>query len=379
MPELKTLIILPALMALFSCTQKSGVQQVKPPGGDTKYARHFSLKRYGDYSLLALKGKRNSEDTTVMFVLYKNKKPQVQFKHETYSLQVPCRRMVVMSSIYASMFADLDSARGVVAIDNMDYVCNPILRKKFNAAELAEVGKGPEPDLEKLIGLHPDLVLMFGMGHPESERKPVLRESGIAQALVVDHLEGTALARAEWIKFFAAFAGRDAEADSIFAQVEKSYLHLKDSLSGIKTKKPLVLTELLYGETWYVPGGKSFMAGLLEDAGARYPWSEDPNSGSLPLSFEQVYRKANMADVWINLSMTNRASDLLQLDKRYAAFKAFKTGMLYNNTKRVNEKGYSDYWESAMYHPERLLRDLANIFHNTMLQEKDLYYYRRLN
>lgn len=378
MPELKAWFILPALLALFSCKQKPGLQDNTASGGDTKYARHFSLKRYSDHTVLALKGKRNSQDTTVVFVLYKNRKPQLQFRQETYNLQVPCQRMVVLSSIYASMFADLDSAKGIVAIDNMDYVCHPLIRKKFDNAELAEVGKGPEPDLEKLIGLHPDLVLMFGMGNPDSERKPALRESGIAQALVVDHLEGSALARAEWIKFFAAFAGKDAEADSIFAQVEKSYLQLKDSLSGVPSK-PLVLTELQYGETWYVPGGKSFMAGLIEDAGARHPWSEDGNSGSLPLSFEQVYRKANQADVWINLSMATRASDLLQQDKRYAAFKAFKTGKLYNNNKRVNEKGYSEYWESAMYHPERLLRDLANIFHNPSLQEKDLYYYRRLN
>jgi iron complex transport system substrate-binding protein len=91
-----------------------------------------------------------------------------------------------------------------------------------------------------------------------------------------------------------------------------------------------------------------------------------------------VYRKAGDAEVWINLSMVMSKKEMLAQEERYKKFKAFQNNRLYNNNKRVNGKGYSDYWETAMFHPDRVLRDLILIFHGAEVQEKDLYYYRKI-
>jgi iron complex transport system substrate-binding protein len=91
-----------------------------------------------------------------------------------------------------------------------------------------------------------------------------------------------------------------------------------------------------------------------------------------------VYRIAGDAEVWINLSMVTNQNEMLSEDERYQKFKAFQTNRLYNNNKRVNAKGYSEYWETAMFHPDRVLKDLILIFHNPHVEEKELYYYRKI-
>ncbi len=349
----------------------------KPQPGLIRYAKHFNIQKKEGHCVVTLFGKKNTKDTTAIFVLYDSLVPETNFNFPLYHVKVPCIKIAALSSIYAAMLDELGALNQISAIDNIDYINKINTLKKHQSGLLMKLSKGPEIDLKKTILLQPDVVLMFGMGNPEKELNVKLKKAGIPVALVVDHLEETPLARAEWIKFVGAFAGKETQADLIFKAVESTYHRLKDSIKQIKNQ-PKVISELKYGDTWYVPGGKSFMAALIRDAGANYAFNEDESSGSLPLSFEQVYRKASDADVWINLSMVQNKFEMLAQEERYKAFRAFKIGALYNNNKRMNAKGYSEYWETAMFHPDRVLRDLIYIFHSDTTSETDLYYYRKI-
>jgi iron complex transport system substrate-binding protein len=368
-------------LVLLACGQKSkrveSAITEKLPTNTVRYAKHFSIQNKSGYRIITLYGKKNSRDTTAVYILYDSLRPVFNFNHQTYTLKVPCTRIVALSSIYAAMLGELHALDRVVAIDNIDYINQPEIIEKHQTGKLMEVSKGPVIDIEKTFSLHPDMVLMFGMGNPQEEMHPKLYKAGIPVALIVDHLEETPLARAEWIKFIAAFAGKERQADSIFNGVEGPYLRLKDSAQHL-SDRPKVLSELKYGDTWFVPGGNSFMSGFINDAGGDYAWKDNAGMGSLPLSFEQVYRKAGDAEVWINLSMVMSKKEMLAQEERYKKFKAFQNNRLYNNNKRVNAKGYSEYWETAMFHPDRVLRDLILIFHSAEVQEKDLYYYRKI-
>jgi iron complex transport system substrate-binding protein len=66
------------------------------------------------------------------------------------------------------------------------------------------------------------------------------------------------------------------------------------------------------------------------------------------------------------------------LDLRYADFKAFKSGNMYNNTLVCNEKGYSNYWESGIVYPDKILSDLINIFHPTLQENIHFNFYKKL-
>ena len=51
-------------------------------------------------------------------------------------------------------------------------------------------------------------------------------------------------------------------------------------------------------------------------------------------------------------------------------------GAVYNNNRRRSSGGGSDFWESAIVHPDIVLRDLVNI---TRGVDDELYYYHRLH
>lgn len=383
--QFKQLVLISVVLAgLQACkdpgTSSEDIQaQVVKDSSEVRYARRFAIRREKDFTLVYLFGDRRNYDTTATYVLYSNPEVARAQPVKGIYLKSPCTRIAALSSIYATMFCELGVPGSLAAIDNIDYVNNPLVINKFKAGELKELMKTPQIDLEKTIVLKPDVVFTFGMGEGDKDRDKRFDQTRIPMAISVDHLEESPLARAEWIKFFAAFVNRSAQADSIFNLVEQNYENLR-SIAAKTTRRPTVFSELKYSDFWYMPGGKSYVACLLKDAGADYLWRDDPNTGSLPLSFEQVFAKAGPADYWINLSTLKTKKELLGFESRYAEFKAFKTGNLYNNTRYTNSKGYSNYWETGMIYPDRILSDLVQIFHPGLKDElhSELYYYERI-
>lgn len=385
-PKLHILCLM-LVCGLFAC--KPGVepaQQQTEQGSknsSTNYPLHFA-KRFaiavqgGDTSVY-LFGNRSNWDTTAVFVLHQEAYKLVQKKYPVYFIPTPLNRLAALSSIYASMFAELGELEKICAIDNMNYILREDLTAKFNKGEITELMKSPDLNLEQTLKVKPDLVFCFGMGNPSEDGYPRLREAGIPVAVSVDHLEETPLARAEWIKFYAVFVGRLQLADSLFGVVEKNYSEIQNKLLAV-TQRPTVFTETLYGDLWYMPGGNSYMARLIKDAGGHYLWDDNNETGSLALSYEQVYARAVKADYWINLSTFRTKRELLQSDDRYAPFAAVKQNHLYNNNKYVNSKGYTAYWESGMAHPDRILSDLAQVLHPELyrLHPVAFYYYHLL-
>lgn len=382
--QFKRFLFLPFIVLTFTACDRENVPVNIPyPGsaeGSVKYAKRFTIEPFEKYTVVHVFGNRHNFDTTATYILYKHQRDLITLPVRGIPVKIPCQKIAALSSIYANMFAELSSLNNVVAIDNIDYITSSVIRAKHASGKLTEVAKGPEPDIEKLIALKPDMVFMFGMGNPDKDVPEKFLLSNIPVAMSIDHLEKTPLARAEWIRFFAAFVDKNKEADSVFASVEKNYHNLKTLGEQVSTS-PSVFSELKYSDTWYVPGGASFMAQLFADAGANYIWNADSGAGSIPLSFEQVYIQAKDADFWVNLSMVQKKGELLEQEPRYEEFAAFKKGNLFNNNKNSNRAGYSDYWETGMIYPDKILSDLLQIFHPELKNQikNDLYYYRQIH
>ncbi len=339
------------------------------------YSKRFNIKNCNDYTVLELFGNKNNRHVTASFVLYKYKKP-IYIK-DAYYIKTPISRVASMSSVYTAMLTELHCENAIIAIDNVDYYNNEFIKNQVLNGFITELSKGPQIDIEKTLAINPDLLLTFGMGDPKNDVDKKLVNSKIPIAVSLDHLEESPLARAEWIKFFACFFNKQKMADSLFRITEIKYNNLKTI--ALKTiKRPSVLTEIKYGDTWYIPGGKSFIAHLIEDAGGKYFWREDTNVGSSAQSFETVYSKAKDCDIWINLYNLNSKKELLSYDKRYNLFKAFKNNQLFNNNKIKNVLGFSNYWETGITHPEDILADLIAIFSPTLLPNHTFNYYKKL-
>jgi len=203
-----------------------------------------------------------------------------------------------------------------------------------------------------------------------------LERLGVPLIECADYMETSPLGRAEWMRFFGRLAGKGAEADSLFNKVEETYNSLKKKVTQCKTPCPAVMCDLLTAATWYQPGGNSTMGRLIADAGGKYLWAERKESGSLPLNLESVYARAREADYWlikygqaVPLTYSQMVADCPQ----YRRFRPWKVRHIFAcNTSLV------PFYEETPFHPERLLNNLASIFHPDIASGRGHCYYRRL-
>lgn len=207
-----------------------------------------------------------------------------------------------------------------------------------------------------------------------------MKALGIKVVSSRDYFEQEPLARAEWIKFFAAFIGKEKQADSIFNWVKIKYQQQKN-LVAETGDRPTVFCNTPYSGVWYMPCGDNYIAKLITDAGGRFLWNEEKpiNGLNLTLNFEQVYKRAADADFWINTGTLSDRKQLENADAKFKLFKAFKTYNVYNCTNRVSPAGGMDIWETGAFRPDLVLSDLSLIFHyKDDLQPGRLYYYQKL-
>lgn len=375
------------LLVIFSC-DNTVVKNIEkeyidyPLKKDTtiRYSKRFSISENEKFKRIYLFANVDIKDTTAVYTILKNSIFKLNKNYNEFIFKTHVKKIASLSSLYTTMLCELNELGHIVAIENSDYYTNAEVLQKVKNNQLVELVKGPEIDVEKTIVLNPDIIFSFGMGNKEKDVNKKIKLANISTVVCLDHLEETPLARAEWIKFYAAFVGKEKLADSIFKITENNYFKLKAIATKAKTQ-PTVFTEIKYGDSWYVPGGKSFVATILKDANADYVFKNDLHTGSLNLSFEEVYIKAKNADYWLNPAMVSSKKEILGFELRYAEFKAYKTGNLYNNNKITNSKGYSNYWETGITYPDKILSDLILIFHPELKEElkTELNYYKKIN
>jgi iron complex transport system substrate-binding protein len=287
------------------------------------------------------------------------------------------KRIAVLSTTHLPYLEALGLLDRVVAVDQAKRIHNAYIIQGVQEGRIVEVGDGQGLNYERLLAAKPDVVIRSGSGSAAQDANPKLDELGIRHIVNVEWRETTPLGRAEWIKFFGALFGKLPKADSVFTQIEKRYAKAKAIAQGVQ-QKPTVFTGRSWRGTWYVPGGQSFAAHFIADAGGQYVWADQTGSGSAPLKLEAVFARAAGADVWLNMDEFTTEAAMLQEDPRYAKFKAFAQHQLYNHNKRLNPSGGDDYWERGMLEPDVILTDLVKIFHPQLVPQHTLQYYRQL-
>ena len=276
-------------------------------------------------------------------------------------LQVPLARAVALSSAQVGFMARLGLENAIVAVGEGKYIADSAVYERVQKGEVAEVGNGPTLSLEKFLALKPDLVMNFATGGAYDDYQRI-EALGLPLMLTSEWQEEHPLAKAEWIKLYGMLFGKEALADSIYEQIKKNYDTISHSTLHIPHSScPRVLVGMSYGGVWYAPGGNSYTAQLIKDAGGCYLWA-DTEERELRLPLEQVFALADSADIWINPSMFSTAEEILAAEPRAARIKAFQEKRVYQNDNRKGPGGSNDFYESAVTYPEELLREMAQIF-----------------
>jgi iron complex transport system substrate-binding protein len=204
-----------------------------------------------------------------------------------------------------------------------------------------------------------------------------MNEMGIKTVIIAEYLENHPLGKLEWVKLVAAFYNMDEFASDYFNSIEKQYNELLAITKKVESK-PTVLFGLPWKEVWYVPGGNSYLAKLVEDAGGDYIWKKDESRESLTFNFETIFLKANNSQIWLNTGAVNNIEEILEMDERFKKFNPISNAKIYNNNAITNEYGGIDYWESGIVNPHIILKDMIAIFHPELLKEYQLVYYKKI-
>lgn len=295
-------------------------------------------------------------------------------KNPAGTVVLPARRIACLSAAHTGFLDALGLSDRIVAVDARRHVHASRVRAAVKAGKIVEVGSGTSVNAERLLAVRPDLVLANVVTESEHAALERVRRAGIPVVVTSEWMERHPLARAEWVRVIGLLAGKEARADSLFDVVEAAYLRTAGHARR-EARKPAVLLGAPFRDQWFVPGGRSFMASLVRDAGGAYLWADDTTVGGVPLGFEAVLAHARDADVWLQPGDWRSLGDGMRQDPRFARFSAFSRGDVYNNDVRLHADGSNDFWESGVVRPDRVLADLVSIFHGN---EDSLFYYRRL-
>jgi len=341
------------------------------------YAKNFTLEYKDGYKLLTVTLPWLGATEPLQYALIPDGAEVSEELGNAVVVHTPIKSIVSLSSTYLPFLEQIGELESLIAIDTADYIYNADVRSWVEGGRVASVGSGPTVDVEKVIELDPDLIMTSASGSAEWDTHPVLEQAGLPVVINSDYLEQDPLGRAEWGKFIAAFYDKEVEADQVFDAMAARYEEAK-ALVADQTEKATVFVNTAYEGTWYMPGGDSYAAILLRDAGADYLWSDLEGTGAMPIDFEVVVERAKDADFWLNVGFASDLASLAAMDPRYADFKAYQDGNIFNNNARMTDMGGTDYFESGTANPDAVLRDLIAVFYPELLGEHEFSFYRQL-
>lgn len=287
-------------------------------------------------------------------------------------VRVPLEKTAVFTTVHCSLIEELGAVNSISGICELEYITNPNIISLTQSGKIVDFGSSMSPDIEKIITVSPDAILLSPFNN--SGGHGGLDKLGIPIVECADYMESDPLGRAEWIKLYGILFGKESEADSIFSKVTETYTQIEKEAQQETGSHPSLLYGLDNGGSWFIPGGKSYMAKMFASAGANYIFGETTHSGAEPFAFETVYDKGCNADIWLILG-TEVADKTYKDLQRFSNFKSYKEKHVYacNTTK-------TSFFDEIPFHPERLLKDLYVIFHSEKYGDVNeyLHYYRKL-
>lgn len=337
------------------------------------YAKGFDIIYYHDYKEVVVYDPWQEGQLFARYFLVEDS--SVNTPEEGVKVVVPIQTLAATSTTHFEFLGLLDVLEKVTGVCSPELIYNEFLRNKCFLGEIENLGNAFNINLEKTLQLNPDIVMMSGFKQDDPYAERVM-QAGLPVIFNNEWMEYSLLARAEWIKFVAAFFNKIDLADSIFSVVDYQYKEAK-RLTQQALNKPTILTGSNFRGTWYMPGGQSFMAQLFADAGANYFYADDNSKGSLPLSIETVLVNFSDADVWLNCDYETM-DELIKADNKHKLFKSQTNNKVYNFNKRKLASGANDYWESAIARPDLLLLDVVAILHPEILPNYEFIFAKAL-
>ncbi len=371
----KSLLFWGAVLMLASgCTTRQSGRSALPEkifSGQTsvvKYARFFDLYRAGNMSKLVIHSPFEGEEDLVYYLVDTTRGEQPAFRGE-HVFFVPFSRVGVLSATQLDGLKRMGLLDRVAGISDAQYIRDQEVKKRIEKEEIKEIAAGNVFFTEKALMM--DLGAVFFS--PFKKGQQLMVKNSVPVIPFFDFMESSPLGRAEWVKFSAAFFGKGEQADTLFGEIAREYNRLKKMTDTVR-ETPSVFSGKYFNGQWYVPGGKSYVATIFQDAGADYVFKTDSSVNSVALDFEVVYHRAKDADFWRitgGIDTLNFYGNLASANDLYTRFKAFKKHqVIYCDPQATG------YFEKGTLEPQVVLADFIHVFHPEILPDHHPVYYR---
>ena len=371
-------ILFLGLLVVFASCGGNRKTFVSTDEGDTltmKYAQRIIIVEHEDYTEVTLKHPWQEGQLLHRYYLVDRNRQELPpvLNHGGTIVRVPLQRAAVFTTVHASLMMNFGRQEAIAAVADSKYMKLPYVHQGISEGRIIDCGDGLSPMVEKIIDAQADAILLSPFENSGGYGR--LEEIGIPLIECAEYMETSPLGRAEWMRFYGRLLGCEQKADSLFAVVDSCY-HALAQQAGTAQTKPTVLMDKQTGSVWYVPGGRSTIGQLLQDAACHYPFADDEHSGSLPLSFESVLEKAGEADVWLfryDSDTPLTLSQLLKEQRGYHQLRPVREHHVYGCNVRT-----SLFYEQSPFRPDYLLQDIIQILHPELHAGDSLRYYQAL-
>jgi len=297
------------------------------------------------------------------------------FTYNFKTNQTPFKKIILLNASMAGYVSELGAENLIVGVSSPEYIYSEKIQSLLKAGKIQNVGSEQKYDVEKIISMKPDAVFTNYIASFDNTYQ-LLKNNGIQVVFLDEYMEQLPLEKTAYIKIFGELFGKEKEAEDKYKEIEKNYNDLKQlALKG--KEKPVVLANEMYGDVWYLPGGKTSLANYITDANASYIMKDNKEEKALTMSFEEVYAKSHQVQYWVNAGNHTSKKEMLAGNPFYGKLEVFNEGKIYTVAGKEKLKA-NDFFESGAVRADLILKDYIRIFHPELLPEYQLTYMKAL-
>lgn len=353
---------------------RSGVDYY-PVKSQITHATNFSVTYHDSYQVLTVP-QPTEGGSPATYVLVRCGAPAPDLTGDLAGATVvttPVTSLYSASTTHLPFLVQLDRLDALTGVGTKGFVSEKQVQDRIAEPGVVEFSPTGTVDAEAVIAGKPQVLITAGTDDPAFA---TIAAAGIPVLANADWLENDPLGRAEYVKYFAALTGTEQQAADAFATVEQSYRALAESAAN--ADKVAVVPGQPFQGTWYVPGGDSYTARLIADAGGTTAWADDTSTGSIATDLESVLARAGTAPVALASTTWTTRADALADEPRLAEFTAYQTGNAWNAAKDVTPAGGNNFYELGVARPDLVLGDLVAILHPDLAPNHDFAFYLQL-
>ncbi len=310
---------------------------------ELQYAENFSVDYYeGGYTMLT-----TTIDGARFLVIPEGKEVPEGLDENIQVLHRPINNLYLVASGVMDMFDALDALDTIRFSGQKEenwYIEDA--KEAMANGDILYAGKYNKPDYELIVSQNCSLAIENRMISHSPEVIEMLEDFGIPVMIEYSSYESHPLGRVEWIKFFGALAGKEEEAEKVFAEQAAV---LEEVTADEKTDKTVAFFFITSNGLVQVRQSSDYIPKMIGLAGGKYIFENvgDPESGrsTMNMQIEEFYDGAKDADFIIyNSSIDGGVSSIEELTDKCAVledFKAVREGNVWCTTNEMYQQSMS--------------------------------------